>query len=123
MNTRDHKIYLHDKQNLDARLARKQYADRLDPMFKESNLHYEIAERTRAIGFGGIGAMHKLVCKLRLDEAINIGILPSLDKAEEIRSPGGILKAQSARLLATSICCRSISFILGHSAGYWKYVH
>ena len=24
-------------------------------MFKDSNIHYQIAERTRAIGFGGIG--------------------------------------------------------------------
>ena len=71
MNKRDHKTYLRDKQNLDARLARKQYEDQPDSMFKGSNIHYEIAERTRAIGFGGIGAMHKLLCKLRLDRAIN----------------------------------------------------
>lgn len=71
MNKRDHKIYLRDKQNLDSRLARKQYEDQPDPMFKDSNIHYQIAERTRAIGFGGIGAMHKLVCKLKLDKAIN----------------------------------------------------
>jgi hypothetical protein len=44
-------------------------------MFKDSNTHYEIAERTRAIGFGGIGAMHKLVCKLGLDKAINENVL------------------------------------------------
>ena len=71
MNKRDHKIYLRDKQNLDTRLVRKQYEDQPDPMFKDSNVHYEIAERTRAIGFGGIGALHKLVCKLKLDRAIN----------------------------------------------------
>jgi hypothetical protein len=40
-------------------------------MFKDSNIQYQIAKRTRAIGFGGIGAMHKLVCKLKLDRAIN----------------------------------------------------
>jgi hypothetical protein len=71
VNKRDHKIYLRDKQNLDTRLVRKQYEDQPDPMFKDSNVHYEIAERTRAIGFGGIGALHKLVCKLKLDRAIN----------------------------------------------------
>ena len=74
MNKRDHKIYLRDKQNLDARLVRKQYEDQPDTMFKDSNIHYEIAERTRAIGFGGIGALHKLVCKLKLDRAINKNI-------------------------------------------------
>ena len=43
-------------------------------MFKDSNLQYQIAARTRAIGFGGIGAMHKLVCRLGLDRAINKNI-------------------------------------------------
>src|SRR5688572_27297869 len=43
-------------------------------MFKDSNLAYEIAERTRAIGYGGIGAVHKLVCRLGLDDAINRNI-------------------------------------------------
>jgi hypothetical protein len=71
VNKRDHKIYLRDKQNLEVRLERKQYEDQPDTMFRDSNLRYEIAERARAIGCGGIGAMHKLVCKLGLDQAIN----------------------------------------------------
>jgi len=75
VNKRDHRIYLRDKQNLDTRLARRQFEDQAESMFKDSNLHYQIAERTRAIGFGGIGAMHKLVCKLRLDRAINKNIV------------------------------------------------
>ena len=57
MNKRDHKTYLRDKQNLDTRLVRKQYEDQPKSMFKDSNIHYEIAERIRAIGFGGIGAI------------------------------------------------------------------
>jgi hypothetical protein len=44
-------------------------------MFKDSSIHYEIAERTRAIGCGGIGALHKLVCKLKLDRAINKNVM------------------------------------------------
>ena len=75
MNKRDHKIYLRDKQNLETRLVRKQYEDQPKSMFKDSNIHYQIAERTRAIGCGGIGALHKLVCKLRLDRALNKNIL------------------------------------------------
>src|SRR4030066_1333762 len=75
VNKRDHKIYLRDKQNLDTRLVRKQYEDQPDPMFKDSNIQYQIAERARAIGFGGIGALHKLVCKLGLDRAINKNIV------------------------------------------------
>ena len=71
VNKRDHKIILRDKQNLETRLIRKQYEDQPDSMFKDSNIHYQMAERTRAIGFGGIGALHKLVCKLKLDRTIN----------------------------------------------------
>ncbi len=75
VNKRNHKILLRDKQNLDTRLLRKQYEDQPDPMFKDSNVHYQIAERTRAIGYGGIGALHKLVCKLGLDREINKNIV------------------------------------------------
>ena len=71
MNIRNHKIYLRDKQNLSDRLARKRYEDQPSAMFKGTNIHYEIADRTRAIGYGGIGALHTLVCSLGLGEAIN----------------------------------------------------
>lgn len=74
MNTRDHKILLRDKQNLETRLARKQYEDQPKSMFKEGSIQFEIADRTRAIGFGGIGVMHKLVCRLGLDRVINRNI-------------------------------------------------
>jgi hypothetical protein len=41
------------------------------PMITASNIHYEIADRTQAIAAGGIGAMHLVVRKLGLAEAIN----------------------------------------------------
>jgi hypothetical protein len=75
VNKRNHTIYLKDKQNLSNRLERKQYEDQPEAMFKDSNIDYEISDRVRAIGFGGIGAMHKLVCKLGLDGAINENII------------------------------------------------
>ena len=58
MNIRNHKIYLRDKQNLSNRLERKRYEDQPGRMFKGGNIDYEIADRTRAIGYGGIGAIH-----------------------------------------------------------------
>ena len=47
------------------------------PIMTASNIHYEIADRTRATAAGGIGAMHLLVKKLGLDEAIDrsLGLL------------------------------------------------
>ena len=41
------------------------------PEMAASNIQYEIADRTRAINAGGIGAAHLLVKRLGLDEAIN----------------------------------------------------
>ena len=40
-------------------------------MFKPVNLHYEMSGRQRALGFGGIGAIHTLVNRLGLDGALN----------------------------------------------------
>jgi hypothetical protein len=39
-----------------------------------SNIHYEIADRTRATAHGGIGAIHLVVKRLGLDQAINEGL-------------------------------------------------
>jgi len=41
------------------------------PMMTAANIHYEIADRTRATTAGGIGAIHLLVRKLGLDQAID----------------------------------------------------
>jgi len=68
------------------RHAKRRIARRLDksdnrgcdrPMMTASNIHYELAERTRATAHGGIGAIHLLVRRLGLDQAINshLGLL------------------------------------------------
>jgi hypothetical protein len=71
VNKRNHKILRRDKKNLEKRLERKHFDDQPEPMFKDSNILYDVAERVRAISYGGIGAIHKMVCKLKLDVAIN----------------------------------------------------
>ena len=71
MKKTDHTILTRCKRKLTARLKRKNYSDQAEPMFQSGNLHYEMAERSRAIGFGGIGAVHTLVTRLGLDNAIN----------------------------------------------------
>jgi hypothetical protein len=43
-------------------------------MFKGTNIHFELSDRVRAICYGGIGAMHTLVCRLGLDRTINEGL-------------------------------------------------
>src|SRR5438093_13120566 len=71
VNKRNHKILQRDKRNLEKRLERKHFDDQPEPMFKDANIGYVIPERTRAIGYGGIGAIHKLVCRLNLKRAID----------------------------------------------------
>jgi len=47
------------------------------PIMTAANIHYEVADRTRATSHGGIGAIHLLVRKLELDQAIDhhLGLL------------------------------------------------
>ena len=71
MKKRDHTILNQGNQKLAKRLKRRSYADQPESMFQPANLHYQMSERSRAIGFGGIGAVHTLVTRLGLDEAIN----------------------------------------------------
>ena len=59
------------KKQAEKRLARKHYADQERPMFQASNIIYDLAEKTSAVVYGGIGAIHRLVRKLKLDQAIN----------------------------------------------------
>lgn len=88
MNPKDHKATAERKGNrtarrdlrileeragsLEARLDRENIrGDCGRPVLGDVNVHYEMGERTRAIGCGGIGAFHKMVVKLGLDRAIN----------------------------------------------------
>ena len=71
MRELDHEILSKDKSKLGKRLERKTYEDQPKPMFQASNVVYEMSERVRAIGYGGVGAIHTLVCRLKLDRSIN----------------------------------------------------
>jgi hypothetical protein len=65
------KILRNRKQRIERRLARRQYEDRPDPMFKAGNIHYEMAERSQGMSYGGLGAMHAMLCRLGLPKEIN----------------------------------------------------
>ena len=65
------------KQRIERRLDKTDNRGCDQPMMTASNIRYEIADRTRATARGGIGAIHLLVKKLGLDQAINdsLGLL------------------------------------------------
>jgi hypothetical protein len=68
---KDTRILNQRKENLAKRLERKQFPEQPRGLLKAQNIHYEMAERVRAIECGGIGAFHLLACRSGLVDAIN----------------------------------------------------
>jgi len=68
---KDTRILNQRKDNLAKRLERKQFPEEPRPLLRAQNIHYEMAERVRAIECGGIGAFHLLACNSGLVDAIN----------------------------------------------------
>jgi hypothetical protein len=71
VNARIRKKLARRKKRIQKRLDKSNLHGCSKPMFTASNIQYEIGERGRGIGYGGIGAMHLLVRKLGLAEAID----------------------------------------------------
>lgn len=65
------KIIRNRKQRIERRLAPRTWEDQPEPMLSASNIHYEMAEKTQAISYGGIGAIHKMVDNLGLVDEID----------------------------------------------------
>jgi hypothetical protein len=59
------------KRRIQKRLDKSDLRGCAKPMFTASNIQYELGERGRGIGYGGLGAMHLLVRKLGLADAID----------------------------------------------------
>ena len=59
------------KQRIERRLKPRNWPDQSSPMFKASNIRYELSDRTRGLGAGGLGAMHLLARQSGLIEAID----------------------------------------------------
>lgn len=77
MNTKIRKQIEQRKRRIARRLDKNDNRGCDRPIMTASNIHYEIADRTRATASGGIGAIHLLVRKLGLDQAIDrhLGLL------------------------------------------------
>ena len=77
MNTKIRKQIERRKWRIAQRLDKNDNRGCDRPIMTASNIHYEIADRTRATANGGIGAIHLLAKKLGLDQAIdqNLGLL------------------------------------------------
>ena len=71
MNASVHRQFNRRKRRILRRIKNQPGVERHQPMMAASNIHYEIADRTRAISPGGIGAIHLLARKLGLVEDID----------------------------------------------------
>jgi hypothetical protein len=74
VNTKIRKQIERRKRRIASRLDKNDNRGCDRPIMTASNIHYEIAGRTRATANGGIGAMHLLVRKLGLDQAIDASL-------------------------------------------------
>ena len=71
MNSSTRKKWLRRKRRIARRLEPRKFKARAKPMFTARNVHYDLADRTRAISYGGIGSIHLLARKVGLIEAID----------------------------------------------------
>jgi hypothetical protein len=71
VNAKINQLLANRKNRIERRLDKKRLGDLDHPMFTAANIHYEIADRTRGLAHGGIGAIHLLARRIGLVDAIN----------------------------------------------------
>jgi len=72
VNRKYPKILRNRKRRIQRRLdPERRWTEAETPMMSASNIHFEMAERSQALNYGGIGAMHLMGQKLGLAEEIN----------------------------------------------------
>jgi hypothetical protein len=59
------------KRRIQRRLRKREWVPQDRPMFAASNIHYELSDKTRGLGPGGIGAIHLLARQTGLIETID----------------------------------------------------
>ena len=59
------------KRRIEHRLRLIDWEDQPKPMFSGTGVEYEVSDRIRAFGAGGIGLIHRMVHSLGLPEAID----------------------------------------------------
>jgi hypothetical protein len=66
------KILRNRKQRIARRLdPKRRWSEQPEPMMSASNIHFEMAERSQALNYGGIGAIHLMGQRLGLAQEID----------------------------------------------------
>ena len=71
MKILNHKILAKRKRKIEKRLERRNWEEQEHPMFKGSNIRYELDGRDQGIACGGIGVIHTLVKRIGLVKEID----------------------------------------------------
>jgi hypothetical protein len=71
VNTNTRQKWLRRKRRIQRRLRVRKFRPQRKPALAARNIHYDMADRTRAIACGGIGAIHLLARKIDLIELID----------------------------------------------------
>jgi hypothetical protein len=71
VNAKLRKQWQRRKRRIERRLDKSQLGDCGQPLFTAGNIHYEFAERSRGMAYGGIGALHALARQIGLIDAID----------------------------------------------------
>ena len=71
MKILNHKTLWERKRKIEKRLERRNWEEQERPMFKGSNIHYELDGRDKGIACGGIGVIHTLAKRIGLVKAID----------------------------------------------------
>jgi hypothetical protein len=64
-------IYQKFKRSIKRRLKKKHYKDQPKPIMTGTNIHYELSDKTQAMSYGGLGAIHKMVKQIGLDQELD----------------------------------------------------
>ncbi|MGH7165189.1 MAG: IS1380 family transposase [Nitrospiraceae bacterium] len=64
------------KRRIQRRLRDRRWREQPEPMYRASNVHYDLSDRTRGLDTGGIGAMHRL--------ARHTGLIEEIDRRVEV---------------------------------------
>ena len=76
------------KRRNERRLDKDRFPTEEGPLLRASNIHYELADRTLATNYGGIGLMHRLVRELGLAEEVDrrLHVLVAMAKLDRGRA-------------------------------------
>lgn len=116
MKVNDKRIQRKIKRKIKKRLDRNhKKGQSRSPVFSAQTVHYELSDRIEAVHCGGIGAIHMMVKRLGLDQAID-SVLEILKQHQPYHESDHVLN-MAYNIIAGGTCLEDIE-LLRHDLGY-----